>query len=165
VIGGWTDPKGSRTGIGSLLLGVHDDDGKLRYAGNVGTGFNERTLRDLRHRLDGISRAPQPVRRRRHGTAARRALGPARTGCEVSFGEMDARRQGAPLGVPRPADDKPAEASSREEAVHVHAGGRTPQVAKPARRSPSAAPAAAAPAPAALPAGLRVSNPERVIDR
>jgi bifunctional non-homologous end joining protein LigD len=41
VIGGWTDPKGSRTGLGSLLLGVHDDEGGLRYAGNVGTGFDD----------------------------------------------------------------------------------------------------------------------------
>jgi bifunctional non-homologous end joining protein LigD len=74
VIGGWTEPKGSRAGIGSLLLGVHGDDGKLRYAGNVGTGFNDRTLRDLRHRLDGIAR---PAAR---STAAARACRAARTG-------------------------------------------------------------------------------------
>jgi bifunctional non-homologous end joining protein LigD len=40
VIGGYTDPQGSRTGIGSLLLGYYDDQGVLRYAGNVGSGFN-----------------------------------------------------------------------------------------------------------------------------
>ena len=37
VVGGWTDPKGSRTGIGSLLLGIHDETGKLRFAGGVGS--------------------------------------------------------------------------------------------------------------------------------
>ena len=60
VIGGYTEPKGSRTGLGALLLGVHDKDGKLRYAGNVGTGFDEKTLRDLKSRLSEIhtSRAP-----------------------------------------------------------------------------------------------------------
>ena len=43
VVGGWTDPKSSRTGFGSLLLGVYE--GKtLTYAGHVGTGFNEREL-------------------------------------------------------------------------------------------------------------------------
>jgi len=47
VIGGWTDPQGSRTGFGALLLGVHDADGRLRYAGKVGTGFNEKTLASL----------------------------------------------------------------------------------------------------------------------
>ena len=46
VIGGWTDPSGSRVGFGALLVGYHRD-GELRYAGRVGTGFDERTLRSL----------------------------------------------------------------------------------------------------------------------
>ncbi len=52
VIGGYTEPKGSRQGLGSLLLGVHDSAGRLRYAGNVGTGFDTRTLASLRKQLD-----------------------------------------------------------------------------------------------------------------
>src|SRR6202023_95490 len=44
VIGGFTDPRGSRTGFGALLLGYYDQDRKLVYAGKVGTGFNQRTL-------------------------------------------------------------------------------------------------------------------------
>ncbi|HEY0338932.1 MAG TPA: DNA ligase D, partial [Burkholderiales bacterium] len=51
VIGGYTDPEGSRSGFGALLLGVYEPDGKLRYSGKVGTGFNEATLRDLHKRL------------------------------------------------------------------------------------------------------------------
>lgn len=54
VIGGFTDPKGSRNGLGSLLLGVHDAEGKLRYAGNVGTGFDVAMLDALRKRLDPL---------------------------------------------------------------------------------------------------------------
>ena len=54
VIGGYTAPKGSRIGLGALLLGVHDAGGKLHYAGNVGTGLNEKTLRDLKSRLSKI---------------------------------------------------------------------------------------------------------------
>ena len=50
VIGGWTDPQGSRTGFGALLVGHHDDAG-LRYAGKVGTGYDERTLEELHGRL------------------------------------------------------------------------------------------------------------------
>ena len=46
VIGGYTDPRGSRTMFGALLLGVYDD-GRLRYAGDVGTGFTHETLRTL----------------------------------------------------------------------------------------------------------------------
>ncbi len=51
VIGGYTRPKGTRTGLGSLLLGVHGSDGQLVYAGNVGTGFNEASLRALTAQL------------------------------------------------------------------------------------------------------------------
>ncbi len=61
VIGGFTDPQGSRTGIGSLLLGVHDPKtGRLLYAGNVGTGFNRRTLTDLAEQLNTIAATRSP---------------------------------------------------------------------------------------------------------
>jgi DNA ligase D-like protein (predicted ligase) len=46
VVGGWTDPAGSRVGLGALLVGYHED-GVLRYAGKVGTGYDEATLRRL----------------------------------------------------------------------------------------------------------------------
>jgi bifunctional non-homologous end joining protein LigD len=49
VIGGYTSPKGGRTGFGALLLGVYDN-GELQYCGNVGTGFSETSLKEL-HKL------------------------------------------------------------------------------------------------------------------
>lgn len=52
VIGGYTEPAGSRTAFGALLLGVYDDKGKLQYAGRVGTGFDAKTLRDIKAKLD-----------------------------------------------------------------------------------------------------------------
>ncbi len=54
VIGGFTDPEGTRVGFGALLLG-HYDDGNLRYAGRVGTGFDDALLQRLRERLDGLA--------------------------------------------------------------------------------------------------------------
>lgn len=48
VIGGFTEPGGSRTHFGALLLGYYDSAGDLIYAGRVGTGFNDRTLAELR---------------------------------------------------------------------------------------------------------------------
>ena len=51
VIGGYTAPKGSRTEFGALLVGYYDDDGTLRYAGKVGTGFDQHTLKELGARL------------------------------------------------------------------------------------------------------------------
>ena len=52
VVVGYTDPKGSRSGFGALLLALHDDDsGQLRYAGKVGTGFSTATLASIHARL------------------------------------------------------------------------------------------------------------------
>jgi len=59
VIGGFTEPGGSRTGFGALLVGYHRD-GDLVYAGKVGTGFDAATLRDLRARLDALGRDRPP---------------------------------------------------------------------------------------------------------
>jgi bifunctional non-homologous end joining protein LigD len=50
VIGGYTDPAGSRTDFGALLVGYYED-GRLRYAGKVGTGYTAATLRELGARL------------------------------------------------------------------------------------------------------------------
>jgi bifunctional non-homologous end joining protein LigD len=60
VIGGWRPGKGNRTGqIGSLLVGVQEPDG-LAYAGHVGTGFTDRTLRLLTERLAPLRRDTSP---------------------------------------------------------------------------------------------------------
>lgn len=59
VIGGFTEPAGSRVGLGALLLGHYEGD-RLRYAGKVGTGFDRRTLLALRERLDGLRRDTSP---------------------------------------------------------------------------------------------------------
>lgn len=59
VVGGWTDPRGSRTGFGALLVGYHDD-GELVYAGKVGTGYDEDTLERLGDHLREIERDDPP---------------------------------------------------------------------------------------------------------
>ncbi|MFZ0600100.1 MAG: non-homologous end-joining DNA ligase [Roseiarcus sp.] len=61
VIVGWSDPEGTRPYLGALLLGYYTDDGKLVYAGRVGTGMPVKVLADLRRRLDPLSRAKSPV--------------------------------------------------------------------------------------------------------
>ncbi|EMG36295.1 ATP-dependent DNA ligase LigD polymerase module,ATP-dependent DNA ligase LigD phosphoesterase module [Desulfocurvibacter africanus PCS] len=55
VVAGWTDPKGQRTGFGALLVGVHDRQGRLIYAGKVGTGYDTQVLGDLSGRLAGLA--------------------------------------------------------------------------------------------------------------
>lgn len=59
VIGGFTEPKGSREGFGALLVGYYDGD-KLRYAGKVGTGYDDDFLRDFRRRMDKLARETSP---------------------------------------------------------------------------------------------------------
>ncbi len=60
VIGGWTDPRGTRQRLGALLVGYHDDDGALRYAGKVGTGFDRATLEELHNKLESRARETSP---------------------------------------------------------------------------------------------------------
>ncbi|MEO8249242.1 MAG: DNA ligase D [Burkholderiales bacterium] len=62
VICGFTDPQGSRAGFGSLILGVHDGEGELRHAGNVGTGFTEKSLADLHRRLTALETKQPPFK-------------------------------------------------------------------------------------------------------
>jgi len=64
VIGGWTDPAGTRIGLGALLVGYYDR-GALRYAGKVGTGYSRTVLRDLRSKLDRLERPEPPFQANR----------------------------------------------------------------------------------------------------
>src|ERR1700734_1993451 len=61
VVVGWTDPEGSRPHLGALLLGYYTDDGRLIYAGRVGTGMPEKVLADLRRRLDLLAWPKSPL--------------------------------------------------------------------------------------------------------
>jgi len=59
VIGGFTEPSGSRIGLGALLCGYYEN-GKLIYSGKVGSGYTEEILKELREKLDKIERKSSP---------------------------------------------------------------------------------------------------------
>ena len=59
VIGGFTQPSGARQHFGALLLGVYSK-GRLQYVGKVGTGFTDRTLRELRGKFEHMERTASP---------------------------------------------------------------------------------------------------------
>ena len=83
VVGGFTDRAETGGGVGALVLGVHEHPGgPLRYAGRVGTGWDQKTMDDLRRRLDAAAAGGAPVRRRRAAwrRRSRRALGAPRAG-------------------------------------------------------------------------------------
>jgi bifunctional non-homologous end joining protein LigD len=62
VVGGYTNPKGSRVDMGALLIGFHDGS-DLVYAGKVGTGFDDETLRSLHDRLSLLEHGETPFTR------------------------------------------------------------------------------------------------------
>ena len=59
VVGGFTDPQGSRVGLGALLVGYYDRD-DLVFAGKIGTGFDTKLLRELRARFDQLEMPSTP---------------------------------------------------------------------------------------------------------
>jgi bifunctional non-homologous end joining protein LigD len=62
VVGGFTDPRGSRVGLGALLVGYFEGDDFV-FAGKVGTGFDRKLLRELRARFDTLAIAGPPFTR------------------------------------------------------------------------------------------------------
>jgi ATP-dependent DNA ligase len=62
VVGGFTDPQGTRVGLGALLVGYYDAD-EFVFAGKIGTGFDTKLLLDLRRRLDAIEISKPPFTR------------------------------------------------------------------------------------------------------
>ncbi|MHA6196208.1 DNA ligase D [Pseudomonas wadenswilerensis] len=134
VIVGYTDPKGSRSAFGALLLGLHDGE-RLRYAGKVGTGFSTDTLNTLLKQLKPLEIQRPALDKPPTGAEARGVhwLEP-RLLAEVSFAQMTRD------GIVRHAvfhglrSDKPASAIHLERAM-------------PAKK-----------------ANLRLTHPERVID-
>jgi bifunctional non-homologous end joining protein LigD len=85
VIGGFTPPQGSRQRFGALLVGYYEE-GELRYAGKVGTGFSERTLADLGDELEALERAASPFTRGTGLPRNARWVEPRRVG-QFAFGE------------------------------------------------------------------------------
>ena len=61
IVIGWTDPAGSRSHIGALLLGYYTEDGKLQYAGRVGTGMSDAELKRLAGVLKPLRAKAMPL--------------------------------------------------------------------------------------------------------
>ena len=112
VIGGFTAPKGSRTEFGALLVGYYEN-GVLRYAGKVGTGFDQQTLRTLGAQMRALEQDGSPFEPFKPIPPGTRWLRPELVG-QIAFQEWtrDGRlRQPRYLGL---RDDKPASEVVRE---------------------------------------------------
>ncbi|MET3495127.1 DNA ligase D [Variovorax boronicumulans] len=152
VIGGYTAPKGARTGFGALLLGVYDEaGGRLRYCGNVGTGFNADRLADIKARLDTLATDDCPFATRPQGVKAQWVK--PRLVAEVSFGEWtreDRVRHSVFQGL---RADKPAHGIVRERPGPPDAPPDAPPDSPAAKQKKGKTPMA-----------LKISHADRVID-
>ncbi len=86
VIGGYTNPQGARTDFGALLVGYYDR-GELRYAGKVGTGFNQKSLADLMAKFEPLEQRSSPFADLNGGMAEGRKahwIAP-RLVCQITF--------------------------------------------------------------------------------
>jgi bifunctional non-homologous end joining protein LigD len=155
VIGGFTDPQGGREGLGALLVGVHDAAGRLAFAGKVGTGFSQSSARDLRRRLEGISRPTSPFETAPPGWLGRNAhwVEP-RLVAEVAFTEWTSDGKVRHPSFQGLREDK----HPREVVREIEAPPAAPST-PPRRRPTPTARAAAAPAVA----GVRLTHAERVL--
>ncbi|MBK3463911.1 DNA ligase D [Pseudomonas sp. MF6776] len=169
VIVGYTDPKGARSAFGALLLGLHDrDSGELRYAGKVGTGFNETTLKSILAQLKPLQVKTAAVVNPPSGFEAKGVhwLKPKLL-AEVAFAQMtkDGSVRHAVFHGLR--DDKPAKDITEERAKPVKKSESKTTAKKPAKKAVASKPAPAETAPSQL--GLangkvRITHPDRVID-
>jgi len=155
VICGYTDRTDRTDQVGSLLLGIHDDRGKLVSVGSVGTGWSSEEASDLKQRLLPLAAAtspfdkgdPRPGRWSRRKAGSERWVKP-RLLAEVSFAEWtpdDQIRHASFIGL---RDDKPAKVIVRE---------------RPRQFGTSAAPPGGRAGGSAA-ASVKVSHGERVID-
>jgi bifunctional non-homologous end joining protein LigD len=166
VIVGYTDPKGSRSAFGALLLGLHDrDSGQLRYAGKVGTGFNESTLKSILAQLKPLQVKKAAVVNPPSGFEVKGVhwLKPKLL-AEVAFAEMtkDGSVRHAVFHGLR--DDKPAKDITEERAKPVKTAEKKTAAKKTTKKAP-ANNSEAAPSQLGLANGkVRITHPDRVID-
>ena len=146
VIAGYTDPKGSRVGFGSLLLGVHDAQGKLVYAGNVGTGFDQHRLRDLLAKLQALETESMPFAERPKGVKGHWVR--PKLVAEVAFTEWTTEGRIRHPVFHGLRTDKEARAVTQDKPVQA---AKSAQAAKPVGSAKSVG-------------SVKVSNGQRVID-
>jgi len=121
VIGGYTDPEGSREYFGALVLGLYDRQGRLIHVGQVGTGFDQKTLKEMSARLQPLKTKQNPFYGEIGGLRKVQFVRPQLV-AEIKFAEWthESAESGMKLRAPvfmGLRADKPAEECRLEEAV------------------------------------------------
>lgn len=146
VIGGYTEPSGSRQGFGALLVGFHDEKDKLVYAGKVGTGFTDATLQEMLALMEPLKRDKSPFTNTPRGAWVRGVhwIEPKLIG-EVAYTEMTDEGMLRHPSFQGLREDKPAEAVIREipqptKAVEKAEAAERTKTSKAKSATPKAAP-------------------------
>ncbi len=148
LVVGYTEPAGSRSHLGALLLATRDG-GRLRYAGRVGTGFSDASLAELHGKLTPLAVEAAPVENPPKGADARGVhwVEPKLV-AEVSYTEMTADGSLRHPTFQGLRDDKPAREVRLEAATELPAAARAVETpTRPANAKPSYA----------------ITNPEKVL--
>ena len=146
VVGGWTEPRGSRGFFGALLLGVHDETGLLRYVGHSGAGFSEAELGRVWQQLRPLASSECPFTPRPKTTNERPHWVTPRLVAEVKFTEWTADgilRHPTYLGMrddvmPKSVRKEPDIGKERKRAQPRVRSGHDAQSPAAGRRSPRA---------------------------
>ena len=167
VVVGFSDPKGARSAFGALLLGLHDvDSGELRYAGKVGTGFNETTLKSIYQQLLPLETKKAAVVNPPTGYDAKGVhwLKPELL-AEVAFAEMTKEGSVRHAVFHGLRNDKPAKAITQElpKTVKKTAAKDDTEPAPAKAKAKAKAKPKAAQSPT-LDGKVRITHPDRVID-
>jgi bifunctional non-homologous end joining protein LigD len=170
VIGGFTDPSGSRSSFGALLLGVYDAQNRLRFAGRTGTGFSDRSLKELHARLKKLEQSKPPFVNPPTGSEGRGVhwVKPKLV-AEVAFAEWTNEGQLRQASFQGLREDKAAKTVVHErpdpglsrEITDKSAGSRSPRRKGKVKREPVSS-AASSDGPTAV-GGVTLSHPDRVL--
>jgi bifunctional non-homologous end joining protein LigD len=177
VIGGYSEPSGSRAAFGALLLGVYDGKGKLQYAGRVGTGFDAALLRSVKKALDAheTNRMPFAAAPRERSRTPVHWVKPVLV-AECNFAEwtsdgivrqasfVSLRNDKPARQIVKEAPPKGADMQQEADSESVAASKKRAALKTSASHAAGAAKSTSASMPSDV-AGVRVSHPDRVIDK
>ena len=167
VIGGYSEPSGSRGQFGALLLGVYDTHGKLQYAGRVGSGFDHATLVAVKKELDKreVKRMPFASEPQERSRTPVHWVKPELV-AECNFAEWTKERIVRQASFVSLRDDKPARQIVKEEPASAKkVASKTAAKKTPVKKTPAEKTVTKARTSSAEIEGVKISHPDRVIDK
>ena len=160
VIGGFTHAEGSRVLLGAILVGYYDAEGRLVYAGKVGSGFTEQMATELKRRLDGLKQPGSPFEVMPRAMVEKGMIWTApQLVAQVAFGNWTSSGVVRHPSFQGLREDVPARSVSREEATAQSGASAVPQKS----RSLKASGEPISSDHLAQLAGVRLTNPQRVV--